>query len=150
MSDALHHPFNSSVVSNHHSWYYNFMQLQTIWMWFAPILALVAALFIIKFNNRNKDGLAFISSIVSLLGATLTVGFALFPFIMVSNIGDYSYSLTVFNASSSQTSLIGILCTAVIILPIIFTYTFFVYKKMWTNGRRICADEVKKNSLEMY
>ncbi|MDE4951213.1 cytochrome d ubiquinol oxidase subunit II, partial [Francisella tularensis] len=71
------------------------------------------------------------------LGAVLTVGFTLFPYIMVSNIGDYMYSLTDYNSSSSQTSLIGILCAAFIILPIIFSYTFFVYKKMWANGRRI-------------
>ncbi|MDE4978270.1 cytochrome d ubiquinol oxidase subunit II, partial [Francisella tularensis subsp. holarctica] len=59
-------------------------------------------------------------------------------------------SLTVYNSSSSQTSLIGILCAADIILPIIFSYTFFVYKKMWANGRRISAEEIKANSHEMY
>lgn len=119
-------------------------------MWFAPILAFVGAIFVIRFNNQDRDGATFLASMASLLGALLTVGFTLFPFIMVSNIGDYMYSLTVYNASSSQTSLIGILCAAVIILPIIFSYTFFVYKKMLANGQRISAEEVKANSHEMY
>lgn len=43
----------------------------------------------------------FLASMTSLFGAVLTVGFTLFPFIMVSDIGDYMYSLTVYNASSS-------------------------------------------------
>ncbi|MBK2105686.1 cytochrome d ubiquinol oxidase subunit II [Francisella philomiragia] len=149
-SEALQHPFSAGVITSDHSWYYNFTQAKTIWMWFAPILAFVGALLVIKFNNKDKDGAAFIASMASLLGAVLTVGFALFPFIMVSNVGNFQYSLTVFNASSSQTSLIGILCAAVIILPIIFSYTFFVYKKMWANGRRVSAEEVKANSHELY
>ncbi|XSZ47092.1 hypothetical protein ACP8HZ_09035 [Francisella noatunensis] len=57
---------------------------------------------------------------------------------MVSNVGNFQDSLTVFNASNSQTSLIGILCTAVIILPIIFSYTFFVYKKCGQIVDHIC------------
>lgn len=149
MSDTLNHPFTSGVVSTEYSWFYNFCHAH-IWMWFAPIMAVVGALFVIKFNKQDKDGFAFIASLASILGAVLTVGFTLFPFIMVSNICDYSFSLTVFNSSSSEKSLIGILCAAVIFLPIIFSYTFFVYKKMWANGRRTSAAEVKANSLEMY
>ncbi|AJC48548.1 cytochrome d ubiquinol oxidase subunit II [Allofrancisella guangzhouensis] len=149
MSDALHHPFTSGAVTNNYSWYYNFNHAH-IWMWFAPILAIIGAIFVIKFNKKDKDGFAFLASTASILGAVLTVGFTLFPFIMVSNAGEYQYSLTIWNASSSQTSLIGILCAAIIILPIIFSYTFFVYKKMWANGRRTSAEEIKANSLEMY
>ncbi|MCL4110904.1 UNVERIFIED_CONTAM: hypothetical protein GTU68_030096 [Idotea baltica] len=149
MSDTLHHPFTSGAVSMDYSWYYNFCHAH-IWMWFAPILTVVCAGLVIKFNKQDKDGLAFLSSMVSILCAVLTVGFALFPFIMVSTVGDHLFSLTVYNSSSSQTSLVGILCAAVIILPIIFSYTFFVYKKMWANGRRISAEEVKDNSHDMY
>ncbi|MFV9925007.1 MAG: cytochrome d ubiquinol oxidase subunit II [Francisella endosymbiont of Hyalomma scupense] len=149
LSDALNHAFTAGKVTTDYSWYYNFNH-KHIWMWFAPILAFVGAIFVIRFNNQDRDGATFLASMASLFGAVLTVGFTLFPFIMVSNIGDYMYSLTVYNASSSQTSLIGILCAAVIILPIIFSYTFFVYKKMWANGRRISAEEVKANSHEMY
>jgi cytochrome d ubiquinol oxidase subunit II len=148
-SAALHHPFSSGKITTNYSWYYNFNHAH-IWMWFAPVLAIVGALFVIRFNTKDKDGMAFLASMVSLLGAVLTVGFTLFPFIMISNIGNYEYSLTIYNASSSQTSLIGILCAAVIILPIIFCYTFFVYKKMWANGRRISSQEIKTNSSEMY
>ena len=149
MSDTLHHPFTSGVVSMDYSWYYNFCHAH-IWMWFAPIVAVLGAVFVIRFNKQDKDGLAFLASMISILCAVLTVGFALFPFIMVSSAGDHLFSLTVYNASSSQTSLIGILCAAVVLLPIIFGYTYFVYKKMWANGRRICAEEVKANSLDMY
>lgn len=148
-SDVLNHAFTAGQITSAHSWYYNFNHAH-VWMWFAPILTFVGAILVIVFNNKDKDGSAFLASLASLLGAVLTVGFALFPFIMVSNVGDYKYSLTVFNASSSQLSLIGILVAAVIILPIVFSYTFFVYKKMWANGRRISAEEIKAHSHEMY
>lgn len=148
-SNALNHAFTAGTITTDYSWFYNFNHAH-IWMWFAPILAVAAAIFVIVFNSKDKDGSAFLASLASLFGAVLTVGFALFPFIMVSNVGDYKYSLTIFNASSSQTSLIGILVAAVIILPIVFSYTFFVYKKMWANGRRTSAAEIKANSHEMY
>ena len=149
MSDALHHPFDSATISSQYSWYYNFCQVH-IWMWFAPVMAIVGALMIIKFNNQDKDWSAFLASTTSILGSVLTVGFALFPFIMVSTSGNNQFSLTVWNASSSERSLIGILVAAAIILPIVFSYTFFVYYKMWANGRRISAEDVQANSHDMY
>ncbi len=149
MSDALHHPWDSGTITSQYSWYYNFCQAH-IWMWFAPIMAVVGAIMIIKFNKQDKDWSAFLASLVSILGAVLTVGFALFPFIMVSTSGNHQFSLTVWNASSSQNSLIGILVAAALILPIVFSYTFFVYYKMWANGRRISAEEVEANSHDMY
>jgi len=147
-SDALNHPWSSGVITQTGTWYHNFNS--TIWMYLSPLATLISAFMIIKFNNQNKDWSAYIASIVSILGAVLTVGFAIFPFIMISNVGDFSYSLTVWNASSSQNSLIGILVAAVIILPIIFSYTFFVYKKMWANNYRISAEEVEKRTHELY
>ncbi|ASG68711.1 cytochrome d ubiquinol oxidase subunit II [Francisella halioticida] len=148
-SSALHHAFTAGKITTGYSWFYNFNHAH-VWMWFAPVLAVAAAILVIVFNNKDKDGSAFLASLTSLFGSVLTIGFALFPFIMVSNVGDYKYSLTIFNASSSQTSLIGILCAVAIILPIVFSYTFFVYKKMWANGRRTSAAEIKANSHEMY
>jgi cytochrome d ubiquinol oxidase subunit II len=150
MSDTLNHPFTSAVVSRDHSWFFNFTQLSTIWMWIAPILAVGGAILVIKLNKQDRDGCAVIASTASIFGAVLTFGFALFPFVMPSTVGTGEFSLTVWNASSSQTSLTGILIAAVIILPIIFTYTLFVYKKMWANGRRISADDVKAHSHDMY
>ncbi|MDE4955534.1 cytochrome d ubiquinol oxidase subunit II, partial [Francisella tularensis subsp. holarctica] len=75
-----------------------------IWMWFAPVIDFCVAIFVIRYNNQERDGAAFLASMASLLGAVLTVGFTIFPDIMVSNIGDNMYSRTVYNSSSSQTS----------------------------------------------
>ncbi|XSZ47091.1 cytochrome d ubiquinol oxidase subunit II [Francisella noatunensis] len=78
-SEALQHPFSAGVITSDHSWYYNFTQAKTIWMWFAPILAFVGALLVIKFNNKDKDGAAFIASMASLLGAVLTDWLCIIP-----------------------------------------------------------------------
>ena len=148
-SDALTHPFSSAVITTKYSWYYNFCQAH-IWMWFAPLLTIVGGVLILKFNKENKDWSAFLASLATILGSILTVGFALFPFLMVSISGNHQFSLTIWNASSSQLSLTGFLIIAAILIPVVFAYTFFVYKKMWANNRRITVEEVMQNSHEMY
>ncbi|MFZ9035312.1 MAG: cytochrome d ubiquinol oxidase subunit II [Francisellaceae bacterium] len=146
-SDAMLHPWTSAIVSRDNSWYANFALHP--WMIIAPLLALIAALLVLRFNAKNRDVAAFFASMASILGAVFTVGFTLFPFIMPSSTNG-QFSLTIYNASSSQLSLIGIEIAAVILLPIIFTYTLFVYRKMWAKGRRISAEEVQQHSHEMY
>jgi cytochrome bd ubiquinol oxidase subunit II len=147
-SQALTNPFASGEVVRAQTWYANYFN--HFWMWIAPLLALVGAFGVIRYNNKDQDWRALICSTLAILGAIFTVGFALFPFVMPSSVESFQYSLTIFNSSSSQLSLTGILIAALIILPIIFSYTFFVYKKMWANGRRTSAEEVKQHSHEFY
>ncbi|WP_238401280.1 cytochrome d ubiquinol oxidase subunit II [Piscirickettsia salmonis] len=54
--------------------------------------------------------------------------FQLFPFIMPSS-SDPAHSLTVWNASTSQYTLTIIAIVAIIMVPVIFCYTSFVYIK---------------------
>ena len=59
-------------------------------------------------------------------------------------------SLLVWNASSSEVSLIGILVVAVIALPVIFFYTHFVYRKLWQRGQKMDEAAVKKDEHVLY
>ena len=54
------------------------------------------------------------------------------------------------NATSSQASLIGILVTAVIMIPIIFYYTAFVYRKMWGRDVKMSPQAVQESTHMLY
>jgi cytochrome d ubiquinol oxidase subunit II len=87
--------------------------------------------------------------VIACFGVVFTLGFSLFPFIMPSSLAP-EQSMVLWNASSSLISLIGILVVAVIMLPIIFVYTTFVYKKMWGRGVKLTPEEVQQRSHELY
>ena len=59
-------------------------------------------------------------------------------------------SLIIYNASSSERSLIGILVVAVVMLPIIFFYTGFVYKKLWGRGEKMSVERIQSESKTLY
>lgn len=120
-----------------------------VWLWIAPTLGFLGSIFAIRFCNNNVASKAFFASCVSLLGIVGAMGFALFPNIMLSSTHP-SESLLVWNSSSSVLSLIGILICAVIMLPVIFYYTTFVYKKIWGRDIKMSTDTIEKNQHELY
>jgi cytochrome d ubiquinol oxidase subunit II len=144
-SDAVNMPLTGATVTLvKGGWLHNYGDYP--WMFLAPILAFIGALLAVLLK---KSSAAFWGSVVACLGAVFTVGLTLFPFLMPSSLIP-NQSLVVWNASSSQTSLIGILLAAVIILPFIFVYTLFVYKKMWGRGARMNAEEITRRNHELY
>jgi cytochrome d ubiquinol oxidase subunit II len=97
------------------------------WLAVVPALgiggALVAALLI---SLRRSRVLAFVASGLSIAGVIGTAGVSLFPFMLPSSI-DATSSLTVWDASSSATTLTVMTVATVIFLPIIMIYTAWVY-----------------------
>lgn len=135
------------ISANMHQWLNNYHV--HMWLWIAPLLGFLGSLVAIQFARKNSVNKAFYASCVSLLGIVGTMGYALFPYIMVSS-SNPSESLLVWNSSSSELSLIGILVCAVIMLPIIFYYTMFVYRKIWGREVKISEIVVEKNQHELY
>lgn len=119
------------------------------WLWIAPLLGFIGSILVFRFSKNSAVSKAFFASCISLLGILGTMGYALFPYIMVSSTNP-SQSLLVWNSSSSELSLTGILICAVIMLPIIFYYTTFVYKKLWGRNVKISASVIEKNQHELY
>ncbi|MCF6776402.1 cytochrome d ubiquinol oxidase subunit II [Thiotrichales bacterium 19X7-9] len=147
-SDAIYHPLNGQIIMIlDGGWLHNYATYP--WMIIAPALAFIGGFGVMIMTKKNKEIASFIFSLLACLGVIFTFGFTLFPLLMPSSIAP-SESLTLFNASSSMVSLIGILIVAVIMLPIIFIYTTFVYKKMWQRGEFMNADEVNARDHELY
>jgi cytochrome d ubiquinol oxidase subunit II len=147
-SQAIEHPLTGGVVSvANGGWWVNYAN--HFWMLIAPILGFIGAIMVLNYGKKQQPVLAFSGSVIACFGVVFTLGFSLFPFIMPSSLAP-EQSMVLWNASSSLISLIGILVVAVIMLPIIFVYTTFVYKKMWGRGVKLTPEEVQQRSHELY
>jgi len=100
------------------------------WMIIAPVLGFLGAAAGLIGMWRRSPALAFGGSSASAVGIISTVGLSMFPFILPSSINPQS-SLTVWNASSSHTTLFIMLIVVVVFLPIVLLYTAWVYKVLW-------------------
>ena len=117
-------PLNKAVVLEQGAWLANFERWS--WMWAAPGLGVVAALGASLLLLMRRPVLAFFASALSIAGIILTVGFALFPFILPSSVNP-NIGLTAWDASSSHLTLWVMLIATIIFLPIVLSYTSYVY-----------------------
>ncbi|WP_108649773.1 cytochrome d ubiquinol oxidase subunit II [Dongshaea marina] len=116
------------------------------WMMIAPILGVVMALLTAILAKAGRSVLAFITSSLTIAGVIFTAGFAMFPFVMPS-ITDPSQSLTLWDATSSQKTLMIMLVVAIIFVPIILFYTSWTHKKMFG---RVTKERIENNKHSMY
>ena len=97
------------------------------WIIVAPALAIVAAAAaILLLRAGARPLLAFVSSGLAIAGVIATAGLSMFPFMLPSSLDPVS-SLTVWDATSSQTTLIVMTVVTAILLPIVLAYTAWVY-----------------------
>ncbi|HEY0230359.1 MAG TPA: cytochrome d ubiquinol oxidase subunit II [Dokdonella sp.] len=96
------------------------------WACVAAAIAIVAALLTPLLATRGRHRTAFVASGSAVAGTVFSAGFALFPFLMPSDLDPRS-SLTIWDASSSKTTLGLMLLATVIFLPLILAYTSWVY-----------------------
>jgi cytochrome bd ubiquinol oxidase subunit II len=97
----------------------------TTWVLFVVLLA---GLIIIPVAVRSRRfGRAFVGSASSIAGMFGLSALSLFPRLVPSS-SDLAYSLTIYNASSSQTTLWTMLVIALIGMPFVIGYTIFIYR----------------------
>jgi cytochrome d ubiquinol oxidase subunit II len=111
------------------------------WACVAAAIAIVAALAMPLLARRGAYLTAFVASSLAIAGTVLSAGFALFPFLMPSNIDPRS-SLTVWDASSSHMTLGLMLVATVVLLPIVLAYTGWVFRVM---RGRVSLEHVRKS-----
>ena len=83
-----------------------------------------------RLASKGKFRLAFLFSSLSVSFLLILVAIELYPVLVISTI-DPKYSLTVYNAASSEKSLGIMLTLAAIGAPLVLAYTVFVYKTFW-------------------
>jgi cytochrome d ubiquinol oxidase subunit II len=97
------------------------------WTLLAPLLGLGgAAVAVLLLRAGRRPVVAFVASGVSIAGVIATAGVSLFPFMLPSSL-DPASGLTLWDASSSLTTLEVMTAATVVFLPLILAYTGWVY-----------------------
>jgi len=120
-------PLYKTVIRETGAWIANYSIHP--WTMLAPALGYLGALGTIALLRAGANGLAFITSALSVAGIVATAGLSLFPFIMPSST-DPSSSLTVWDSSSSHLTLFIMLLCAAFFMPLIIAYTSWVFRVM--------------------
>ncbi len=110
-----------------------------------PLTGLVGMVMASRNAGRNY-GLAFIGSAVAIVGVLVTAAVTLFPFLVPSST-DLASSITIFNGTSSQYTLMVMLWAAALFLPAILLYTLWCYRALWG---RITGKFIEDNSHSLY
>ncbi|WP_420010112.1 cytochrome d ubiquinol oxidase subunit II [Xanthomonas sacchari] len=126
VTDGATNPLlKTAVLSEVGGWMHNYQSMPLTAL--APAAGLLGLLLSAVLLRKRRGGLAFIASGAAIAGIILTVGFAIFPFLLPSSSQPGS-SLTVWDASSSHLTLWIMLLATVVFLPIILGYTTWVYR----------------------
>lgn len=133
VTDGVSNPLLKQVAVGS-SWFASYMLHPLFWA--APVIALLGAIGV-QSTVGKLNLLGFLCSSVMVAGTILAAGFALFPFLLPSQLDPRS-SLTIWDASSSHGTLLLMLGATVVFLPIVIVYTSWVYRVM--RGRVLLKD----------
>ncbi|MGL6259794.1 cytochrome d ubiquinol oxidase subunit II [Vibrio sp. WXL103] len=142
-TNAASNPLNKEVIREAGAWMRNFEQYPLLWL--APALGVFMPLLAVVASRFEKCGFAFLTSSLGNAGIILTAGFAMFPFVMPSDLVP-SHSLTMWDATSSELTLNLMTAVAAVMVPIILAYTSWTYYKMFGRLDDKFIEE-NKNSL---
>lgn len=123
--DGASNPLLKSVAIVPGGWLVNYRLFPVTLL--APALGIAGAVLVLLFARAQRDVLRFLASGVSVAGIIATAGLAMFPFLFPSS-SDPKSSLTVWDASSSRSTLLIMLVVTIIFLPIILFYTGWVMR----------------------
>lgn len=98
------------------------------WLFIFPVIAFLVIANIPRQISKNNDGWAFIFSSIS-IGALLTLfGLGTFPTIVRSTVDPETNSVTIYNAASSEKTLMVLMIIVAIGVPLVIAYCGWVYR----------------------
>jgi len=135
-------PLASTAIMSHGAWLHNYFAYPVLFI--VPILTYAGILAALWFSSRNRPTLAWWSGALAWVATLGTLGAAMFPMIAPSYAA-VDQSLTVWNASSSLTTLGWMLGCALVFVPLIFFYTGWAFRVM---RGTVSADDVSRRDRE--
>ncbi len=141
---SLINPTSKTVITERGAWLTNFETHGVLWAF--PVLGILMPLIAVWIMNKGRTLIAFSLSSLGVLGVIMTAGVALFPFYMPSS-SDPRSSLTVWDSTSSQFTLMVMLYVVVFILPVVVGYTSWAYAIM---RGKVTKAYIKENEHTLY
>jgi cytochrome d ubiquinol oxidase subunit II len=142
--NAPSNPLAKTVSTEPGLWLKNYAHCPVLWV--VPGLAFIAGVATIALSKAERTGLAFIASSLVLTSVILTAGVSMFPFLIPSS-SALNSSLTVWDASSSLTTLKIMFGVTVIFLPIVIAYTSWVFRVL---RGKITLEHIHQNDHTSY
>lgn len=103
---------------------------ENIALFIVPLLAFLSIANVPRLVSKGKYEYAFVFSALTMSFLLMLVAFELYPVMVMSTV-DPTYSITVYNAASSENSLRIMLNITAIGAPLVLIYTIFVYRTFW-------------------
>jgi cytochrome d ubiquinol oxidase subunit II len=144
LPNALSNPLAKIVNKETGLWFANYANCTMLWA--IPSLAFVSGIVTILLSKIERPGLAFISSSLTLAAVILTAGVSMFPFLIPSS-SVMNSSLTIWDASSSLATLKIMFWVTLIFLPIVITYTTWVFRIL---RGKITLEHIHQNDHTAY
>jgi cytochrome d ubiquinol oxidase subunit II len=143
-TDGVANPLGKEVVAGAGLWITNYGRYPVTLL--APLTVLIAGLIVCVTAGFKRGWITFVGTSLQIIAVILTAACAMFPFIMPSSLDPRS-SLTVWDATSSQLTLQIMLVVTIVLVPVIFIYTGWVYRVL---RGKISAETVERDSHVMY
>lgn len=105
--------------------YKNYLSMP--WLIVLPILAIAGLLGVPRLLNEGKLWYAWCSSGLFIVSVTFFGVMGIYPNMIISSI-DPAATITAFSGASTSNTLIIMLCVAVVIVPIVLLYQFWMYR----------------------
>jgi len=115
-------------------------------LWGVPALAFITGLMTMVLSKFDRPGLALVFSSLTLTSVILTAGISMFPFIIPSSIAANS-SLTVWDSSSSLSTLKIMFWVTVFFLPVVIVYTSWVFRVL---RGKVTVEHIRNNKHTVY
>ncbi|BDA14339.1 cytochrome D ubiquinol oxidase subunit II [Aeromonas caviae] len=137
-------PLMKEVVAVPAGWLGNFVAHPVLWA--VPVLGLLLPLVCALASRLGKSGLALVASGGACAAMMLTVAIALFPFVLPSTL-DPASSLTLWDSTSSERTLLIMLGIVGVLMPVNIGYTLWVYRVV---RGRVSAEQVRQHGHSLY
>ncbi|MFM4845156.1 cytochrome d ubiquinol oxidase subunit II [Aeromonas caviae] len=137
-------PLMKEVVAVPAGWLGNFVAHPVLWA--VPVLGLLLPLVCALASRLGKSGLALVASGGACAAMMLTVAIALFPFVLPSSL-DPASSLTLWDSTSSERTLLIMLGIVGVLMPVNIGYTLWVYRMV---RGRVSAEQVRQHGHSLY
>lgn len=108
------------------------------WTWIAVAVAAAALLGVVALTAVAREGWAFVLTTLATVATVVLLFGSLYPNVMPSTISD-AYSLTIYNASSSEYTLKVMTWAAVLVTPVVLLYQGWTY---WVFRHRISVEHI--------